>query len=303
MKNHGFSLIELIVVIGIMGIIMSIAAINFSQWQIKNNIERQANEMYMEIAEARQLALNTKQARTIRFSANSLVFRRYTTDTDLESGEGVVVKTKALQYTITRNSWVAPSDNPNITDADILFTTRGIMDQPTPKAICIYSAVNPALDAIVIVESRVAAGKIKVRGEHVVQLKSISNNTGFTLVELLVALVITMVGLLGLLSAINLSISTNLGNALRFQATGIAEDVLNKAKQQPFSNTSSWTRTTGTPPLDDYYLYGAKKNYSVTRTITSFTDTKRITVGVSWLYRNQRLEHTVSTIMGKSYGE
>jgi type IV pilus assembly protein PilV len=127
---------------------------------------------------------------------------------------------------------------------------------------------------------------------------SISNETGFTLVELLVSLVITMVGLLGLLAAINLSISTNLGNEMRLQAIGIAEDVLNESKQQPFANiTGNWTRPS------DYYLRGIKKNYSVTKSIVPFTDTKRITVGVSWLYKNQALEHTVSTIVGKSYGD
>jgi len=118
------------------------------------------------------------------------------------------------------------------------------------------------------------------------------------LIELLVSLVITMVGLLGLLAAINLSIATNLGNEMRLQAIGIAEDTLNEAKQQPFANiTASWTKNS------DYYMRGIKKNYTVAKAVTSFTDTKRITVGVSWLYKNQALEHTVSTIIGKTYGE
>ena len=127
---------------------------------------------------------------------------------------------------------------------------------------------------------------------------SISNENGFTLIELLVSLVITMVGLLGLLATINLSISTNLGNEIRFQAIGIGEDVLNEAKKLPFASiTGNGTQTR------DYYFRGIKKIYSVTKSITSFTDTKRITVGVSWLYKNKAVEHTVSTIIGKSYGD
>ncbi|MFZ4703009.1 MAG: type IV pilus modification PilV family protein, partial [Candidatus Methylumidiphilus sp.] len=50
-----------------------------------------------------------------------------------------------------------------------------------------------------------------------------SNKVGFTLIELLVSLIITMVGLLGLLAAIDLAIATNMGNEMRLQATGIAE--------------------------------------------------------------------------------
>ena len=166
MKNHGFSIVELIVVIAIIGTILSIVSINFGRWQLKNNIEKQTNEMYIEIAEARQLALNTRQARSIRFLTNSLVFRRYTSDTDLESGTGVLVKTKTLTYPITSSApWtVPPGGNTNFSTADILFTTRGVMNEPTAKAICIYSTVGPALDAIVIVQSRVAAGKINLQG-------------------------------------------------------------------------------------------------------------------------------------------
>jgi prepilin-type N-terminal cleavage/methylation domain-containing protein len=165
MRNRGFSIIELVVVIGIISILLSIASISFRNWNLKNNIERQTKEMYMEITEARQLALNTRQARTVTFSPNSLVFRRYSSEADLEAGTGVEVKTKRLPFAITRNTWADPSpDNPNITDSDILFTTRGVMNQPTPKSICIYSAVDPAFDALVIVQSRVAAGKLKSQG-------------------------------------------------------------------------------------------------------------------------------------------
>jgi len=136
------------------------------------------------------------------------------------------------------------------------------------------------------------------------QLTLMSNKAGFTLVELLVSLVITLVGLLALLASINLALFQNLGNEQRLQAIGVAEDVLNDVKRQPFTNIStSWTKATGTEPLQEYYLRGLKKKYTVVRSITDYTDTKRVTVGVSWTYRGQNLEHTVSTIIGKNYGE
>jgi len=135
----------------------------------------------------------------------------------------------------------------------------------------------------------------------VAQTKSTSSETGFSLIELLVSLVITMVGLLGLLATINLSIATNLGNELRLKAVGIGEDYLNEAKQLPFANiTASGDKIL---PPGNYYVRGIKKNYTIVKSVTSFTNTKRITVGVSWLYKNQALEHTVSTMIGQSYGK
>ena len=68
---------------------------------------------------------------------------------------------------------------------------------------------------------------------HVPRIISNFNNPGFTLVEVLVAIVILMVGLLAVLQALNLSIVTNLQNEMRTQGTMIGEDQMAKIKACP----------------------------------------------------------------------
>ncbi len=63
---------------------------------------------------------------------------------------------------------------------------------------------------------------------------SIKNNRGFTLTELMVAIVIILVGLLGLLQAINLTTDVNLKNHLRDEAVYVGEKYVNEIKGRGF---------------------------------------------------------------------
>jgi len=60
-SNHGFSLIELIVIMVIIGILATIAALNFSQWQRKYAIEGQVKEMLADLSNVRMQAIQTKR--------------------------------------------------------------------------------------------------------------------------------------------------------------------------------------------------------------------------------------------------
>src|SRR5512136_2934964 len=64
------------------------------------------------------------------------------------------------------------------------------------------------------------------------------NNGGFTLIELMAAMVITLVGLLGLLQAINVAMEHNLKNQLRDEAVLVAEQWMGNLKTRGFSQLS-----------------------------------------------------------------
>lgn len=116
----------------------------------------------------------------------------------------------------------------------------------------------------------------------------------------MVAMIITLVGLLGLLVSVNIASQQNLKNATRNEAMMIAEDYMNQLRVTSFSNISSraWP---------DVYTYGAKQaqsklrgvstQYTVLRTGSAITDTAvLITVNVQWTYKNALTSQGLQTV-------
>ena len=123
------------------------------------------------------------------------------------------------------------------------------------------------------------------------------NRAAFTLLEVLVAMVILMVGLLGMLKAINVSIVTNVRNEMRTQAASIAEDQLARKKSLPFDNI---TTTNNTPRNLDVpiAMRSAVLKYRVTYFVDNISsDSKRINIGVRWSYKGNNYEHVLSSIV------
>lgn len=155
MNNKGFTIIELIVVIAVMGILMAIVAINFSDWQQKALVERQIKEMYSDIQDARMKAAFTKQRQSIDFGAHGLSFRRYSSLNDIS---GTAVSTKTLPLSISRSAWITPADG------RIEFDTKGVCTDANIKVICINNTVNSAYDALVITQTLINLGKVTPLG-------------------------------------------------------------------------------------------------------------------------------------------
>lgn len=126
------------------------------------------------------------------------------------------------------------------------------------------------------------------------------NRNGFTLVEFLVAIVILMVGMLGLLQSINLALHTNLENILRTEAVMLADDRMMSKRAKTFTAVSTNT-TAFNVPRD---IRGIFKNYSVRETVSVVTTTdlgaprsKQIDIDVIWNIKNKRSTHSVSSII------
>jgi type IV pilus assembly protein PilV len=132
---------------------------------------------------------------------------------------------------------------------------------------------------------------------HAPRIISIYNNRAFSLLEVLVAIVILMVGLLALLQAINLSIVTNLQNEMRTQGTMIGEDQMARIKSLPFSNITATGQKTLSVPVS---MRSALINFSVTKSVDDISSTtKRINVGVVWHHRGNNYEHVVSSVVAE----
>jgi type IV pilus assembly protein PilV len=113
---------------------------------------------------------------------------------------------------------------------------------------------------------------------------------GFTLVEVMISIIILMVGLLGMLQAVNLALDKNLENQFRQSGVAVAEQHLNNLKGRSFSNI-----TGASSGFESVASGSVFKNISVQHQITDLagpsTKTKQISVRVWWNYRGKQYEH------------
>lgn len=122
------------------------------------------------------------------------------------------------------------------------------------------------------------------------------DNSGFTLIEFLVSIVILMVGLLGLLQAVNLSYSHNLQNQLRNEAVTVADSEMAGEVAKGYDNASTSSRAINVSRK----ILNGMKNYSVVRTGSTLQNSKEITYEIRWEYRGTRYTHNASGVISKT---
>lgn len=124
------------------------------------------------------------------------------------------------------------------------------------------------------------------------------NCSGFTLIEFLVAIVILMVGLLGLLQSINLALDKNLETTFRNEAIMLADDRMMRKRSAGFKIFSGADTTDVNNGSSQVNVRGILKNYSVSETIQKTTNnSQQIIVNVSWKKKGARYSHSVSSFV------
>ena len=125
------------------------------------------------------------------------------------------------------------------------------------------------------------------------------NKNGFSLVEFLVAIVILMVGMLGLLQAVNVAINSNMQNQLRNEALVVADRWMAHEMAKGFDAVSTSTKREYT----QWKVQNALKNYSISRNPTGsndFRNSKEIRFQVSWRYKGTRYTHDVGGLISRA---
>lgn len=124
---------------------------------------------------------------------------------------------------------------------------------------------------------------------------SMRNNAGFTLVELLAAMVIMLVSLLGLLHSVNIAMEYNLKNQMRGEVTRVAQDAMNDMRSRAFDAVSA--KTTTVPSS----LRNINRTYTVNRSVVSAGSdvSRQYRVDVKWKYKNVSTTHSIVSVRSR----
>jgi type IV pilus assembly protein PilV len=124
------------------------------------------------------------------------------------------------------------------------------------------------------------------------QRSSYDSQAGFTLVEVMVAMVIVIVSLLGLLQSVNMVAETNLKNQLRDEAGQIGEKALNELMTADFDKTvfTNYSVHTGLRGVNKYFKVRGQRD------AIGLTQSKNVWVRVSWTYKNTSSSLVTSSV-------
>jgi type IV pilus assembly protein PilV len=121
---------------------------------------------------------------------------------------------------------------------------------------------------------------------------SLSSSKGFTLVEVLMAMLIMTVGLLGLLQSVNVAYEHNVRNRLREEAVLIGEEKMNDFRLYPSLYAAFNPITTV-----DRAIGGMRKKFTVTKDCQPIGgNSNQLRVSVRWAFKNATTAHEIYTI-------
>jgi prepilin-type N-terminal cleavage/methylation domain-containing protein len=149
----------------------------------------------------------------------------------------------------------------------------------------------------------------------------VKTENGFSLVEVMIALVVLFLVFMGLMQSALLGIDSNLRNIFRDEALRIASERMEEAKSLPFDGVVNDTADViaddnlalpacQNPPVSDAVPYPVAVQrsfrsiidfpYGTRRTVTDLdgppVNTKQIQITVRWEYRNECYTHSIISL-------
>lgn len=125
MKRDGFTLIEILVTIAIIGILMSVTTLEFTGMRRKANIERQTREIYNAIVETRLSAMQNRKRQAVYIGPKQYVFKQWTSANDSLTSAWKTTRTVNVDYAMKIRPEGAALADPDVTVNRAEFDTNG----------------------------------------------------------------------------------------------------------------------------------------------------------------------------------
>lgn len=160
MKNNGYSLTELVVVIAILGTLLGIAGISGKTWLERYRVEAQTKEMFTDLMNARASALQRNRMCFVNFAGAQYTIYEDTSpgpdgDGVFQSSSDRLIMQKSTQYPIV------PALGGSATSFS--FDKNGLVSLATPTTatgtLHFDSEAGPEYDCITLCTTRILMGK------------------------------------------------------------------------------------------------------------------------------------------------
>ena len=148
MRQRGFSLVEMVVVMAILGVLAGLAAIAYNEMSRKQAVNDEIKMLYADIAGARADSMYLRRQRRVELTQKT--FRIYSSLIDLDSGVQPML-TKNLRYPILSGT----ADHVKID-----FDVGGLLMGAESASICVNppSDYGANVDSIVVFTTRTTYG-------------------------------------------------------------------------------------------------------------------------------------------------
>ena len=130
-----------------------------------------------------------------------------------------------------------------------------------------------------------------------------SNSGGFTLIEMLMAMLVMTVGLLGLLQSVNIAYEQSRRNKVREIAVLVAEEQMNDWRRLSFPNMTAG-RFADSSSFIDKTMSGAPMRFTILRRNDAMGsgpsgNYRRLKVEVEWRLKDQLLNHKIYALKNR----
>jgi type IV fimbrial biogenesis protein FimT len=144
MREDGFTIVEVIVVMAIIGILTTLATLQFNTYVKKSQMQSQIQTLYSDLNRVRSQALFNRRPRSITMT--TVQYAIYSSDVVTVSP----VERTTLNYPMTLNN-----------GARLDFDERGLLANVTSASACILlpTSQDAAIDSLVLSQTRIQIGK------------------------------------------------------------------------------------------------------------------------------------------------